>query len=173
MVSLVVLGPWESGGLTVLTQRPHQTTPGTAGHTQTLPEGGRGGREWGPERRTVDTNCGLRWGCPVAHLHRGPAATYLLLVIRSVFPASLHVRGRGLTVRKQQESRRSLVSTSSGLFWRDCAVCVLLAPLRKSGCFPVDMFKGQILGFLLKLLFVQFLFMDKAKIPSFCTAFKI
>ena len=63
------------------------------------------------------------------------------------------------------------VSTTSGLFWRDC--CVLSTQLRKSGCFPVDMFKGQILGFLLKLLFVQFLFVDKAKIPSFCTTFKI
>lgn len=34
----------------------------------------------------------------------------------------------------------------------ETAVCVLLASLRKSGCFQVDMFKGQILGFLLKLL---------------------
>lgn len=112
-------------------------------------------------------------GVPCTLFTQRAAATYLFLVIHSVFPASLHVRGRGLTVRKQQGSRRSLVSTSSGLFWRDCAVWVLSAQLRKSGCFPVDMFKGQILDFLLKLLFVQFLFMDKAKIPSFCTALKI
>lgn len=43
----------------------------------------------------------------------------------------------------------------------------------ESQVLSVDMFKGQILDFLLKLLFVQFLFMDKAKIPSFCTALKI
>ena len=85
-------------------------------------------------------------------------SSHLTIPCNSFYVPSLaSVRGRGLTLRNNREVGSPFMNMSSDLLERLYTVCFMLAQLGKSAFFPVYTFWGQILGFLLKLLFSLYL----------------